>query len=265
MGLVFPDQACAGLLSEWSLMSPDKRVVIVTGASRGIGEAIAIAFASCGDRVVVNYLKSDELAEAVVEKVKAAGGDGFAFKADISKLDSAMALCKAAVDRYGRIDVLVNNAGASSSGFLMLTGPSDWQSAIDTNLTGVFNTCKAALPYMFDARSGVIINVASLSGITGLAGEVPYSAAKGGVIAFTAAFAKEVARFNIRVNAVAPGFIESEMTDKMSDAEKKRHAGAVPLGRFGRPSEVSGVVRFLASKEASYITGETLVVSGGMP
>lgn len=246
-------------------MSSDNRVVIVTGASRGIGEAIATTFASCGDSVVVNYLNNDALADGVVAGVKSAGGDGFAFKADISSFDGATALCKAAVDRYGRIDVLVNNAGSLSSGFLMLTGPSDWHSAIDTNLTGVYNTCRAALPYMFDAKSGVVVNVASLSGITGLAGEVPYSAAKGGVIAFTAAFAKEVARFNIRVNAVAPGFIESEMTDKMSDAEKKRHASAVPLGRFGMPSEVAGVVRFLASKEASYIIGETLVVSGGLP
>lgn len=246
-------------------MSSDKRVVIVTGGSRGIGEAIALAFASCGDAVVVNYLKSDGLAEDVVKKVKAAGGDGFAFKADISRLDEAMILCKAAIDRYGRIDVLVNNAGASSSGFLMLTGPSEWESAISTNLTGVFNTCKAALQYMFDSKSGVIVNVASLAGITGLAGEVPYSAAKGGVISFTAALAKEVARFAIRVNAVAPGFIESEMTHAMSEAEKKRHAGVIPIGRFGRPSEVAGVVRFLASNEASYITGETLVVSGGLP
>ncbi len=246
-------------------MSSDNRVVIVTGGSRGIGEAIALAFASCGDAVVVNYHKSDGLAEDVVKKVKAAGGDGFAFKADISRLDEAMILCKAAIDRYGRIDVLVNNAGTSSSGFLMLTGPSEWESALSTNLTGVFNTCKAALQYMFDSKSGVIVNVASLAGITGLAGEVPYSAAKGGVISFTAALAKEVARFNIRVNAVAPGFIESEMTLAMSEAEKKRHAGVIPIGRFGRPSEVAGVVRFLASKEASYITGETLVVSGGLP
>ncbi len=246
-------------------MSQNRRVVIVTGASRGIGEAIAIAFASCGDLVVVNYLKSDGLAEAVVEKVKAAGGDGFAYKADVSRLDEAMAMCKAVIDRYGRVDVLVNNAGASSGGFLMLTGPSEWEAALSTNLTGVFNVCKAALTYMFDAKSGVIVNVASLSGITGLAGEVPYSAAKGGVISFTAALAKEVARFNIRVNAVAPGFIESEMTEGMSDAEKKLHAGAIPIGRFGRPSEVSGAVRFLASEEASYITGETLIISGGLP
>lgn len=249
----------------WRLMSQDRRVVIVTGASRGIGEAIAIAFASSGDAVVVNYLKSDELAEAVVEKLKAAGGDGFAYKADVSNLDEAMAMCKAVFERYGRIDVLVNNAGASSGGFLMLTGPSEWAASLATNLTGVFNACKAALTYMFDAKSGVIVNVASLSGITGLAGEVPYSAAKGGVISFTAALAKEVARFNIRVNAVAPGFIESEMTEGMSDAEKKRHAGAIPIGRFGRPSEVSGAVRFLASEEASYITGETLLISGGLP
>ena len=246
-------------------MSSDNRVVIVTGGSRGIGEAIALAFASCGDAVVVNYLKSYGLAEDVVKKVKAAGGAGFAFKADISRLDEAMILCKTAIDRYGRIDVLVNNAGTSSSGFLMLTGSSEWESAISTNLTGVFNTCKAALQYMFDSKSGAIVNVASLAGITGLAGEVPYSAAKGGVISFTAALAKEVARFNIRVNAVAPGFIESEMTLAMSEAEKKRHAGVIPIGRFGRPSEVAGVVRFLASNEASYITGETLVVSGCIP
>jgi len=243
----------------------DKRVVLVTGASHGIGEAIAIEFAGRGDIVVVNYNSSAAGAGAVVEAVRSAGGDGLAIKADISKFTEVNTMLEEVVTRFGRIDVIVNNAGITRTGFLMLLEEQSWDDVINTNLKGVFNTCKAAMPFLIDQRAGVIVNVSSLSGITGLAGEVPYSASKGGVIAFTRAFSKEVARFGIRVNAVAPGVIETEMIEALADAEKERFLRDIPMGRFGTPGEVASVVAFLASPGAGYITGETIVISGGLP
>lgn len=243
----------------------DKRVVIVTGGSGGIGEAISLGFAFAGDIVVINYRSNAGRADETAQKIKAAGGEAFTVQADISSTGDAERLVAQVVLKYGRIDVLVNNAGIAKSGFLMLMGEAAWDEVIDTNLKGVYNMSKAVLPHMFDKKSGCIVNVSSLSGVTGLAGEVPYSAAKGGVISFTKALAKEVAKFGIRVNAVAPGFIDTEMMDSLNGADKERHMKSIPLGRFGRPEEVSGVVRFLASKEASYIIGETIIVSGGIP
>lgn len=243
----------------------DKRVVIVTGGSGGIGEAISLGFARAGDIVVINYRSNAGRADETAQKIKAAGGEAFTVQADISSTGDAERLVAQVVSKYGRIDVLVNNAGIAKSGFLMLMGEAAWDEVIDTNLKGVYNMSKAVLPHMFDKKSGCIVNVSSLSGVTGLAGEVPYSAAKGGVISFTKALAKEVAKFGIRVNAVAPGFIDTEMMDSLNGADKERHMKSIPLGRFGRPEEVSGVIRFLASKEASYIIGETIIVSGGIP
>ncbi len=241
------------------------RVVLVTGGSRGIGAAISLDFAGCGYSVVVNYLSNRARAEALVEKIRGAGGDAFPVRADVSKAEDVAEMVATVVDRYGRIDVLVNNAGIAKGGFLMLIDEATWQDVIDTNLRGVFNTCKSVMPHMIDAKRGAIVNVSSLSGITGLAGQVPYSAAKGGVIALTRALAKEVAHFGILVNAVAPGVIETDMTEEMTDKDKQRFIDNIPLGRFGTPEEVSGVVLFLASSAAGYITGETIVVSGGIP
>ena len=243
----------------------DKRVVIVTGGSGGIGEAISLGFARAGDIVVINYRSNAGRAEKTAQKINAAGGEAFTVQADISSTEDAEKLVTQVVSRYGRVDVLVNNAGIAKSGFLILMGEVAWDEVIDTNLKGVYNMSKAVLPHMFDKKSGCIVNVSSLSGVTGLAGEVPYSAAKGGVISFTKALAKEVAKFGIRVNAVAPGFIDTEMMDSLNSADKERHMKSIPHGRFGRPEEVSGVVGFLASKEASYIIGETIIVSGGIP
>jgi len=242
-----------------------KRVVLVTGASHGIGEAIALEFARCGDIVVVNYNSSASGAEAVVELVRSAGGKGLAIKADVSKFPEVNVMLEEVVTRFGRIDVIVNNAGITRTGFLMLLEEEGWDDVINTNLKGVFNTCKAAMPFLIDQRAGVIVNVSSLSGIIGLAGETPYSASKGGVIAFTRAFSKEVARFGIRVNAVAPGVIETEMTESLADADKEKFRRDIPMGRFGSPAEVASVVGFLASAGAGYITGETIVISGGLP
>ncbi|MFQ5585668.1 MAG: 3-oxoacyl-ACP reductase family protein, partial [Thermodesulfobacteriota bacterium] len=249
---------------ENSCSEGEGRVVLVTGGSRGIGEAICMEFAHPGNTVVVNYRSSRSKAEEVVEKVKSCGGKAFSIKADVAVPGEVKGMVEEVAGRCNGIDVLVNNAGLTRSGFLMLVGEEAWEEVMDTNLKGVFNTCKAVIPSMIDRKKGIIINISSLSGIIGLAGEVPYSAAKGGVIALTRALSKEVARFGILVNAVAPGVIESEMTEGLPDADRERFKRDIPLQRFGKPEEVSGVVRFLASPEARYITGETVVVSGGL-
>ena len=243
----------------------DRRVVLVTGGSRGIGEAISLTFGKSGYAVAVNYNSNRQKAESVVSSIKDAGSDAIAIKADVSKADEVFRMVDTVVEKYGRLDVLVNNAGMAKGGLLMLMDDKDWDNVIDINLKGVFNCCKAAVRQMIAQKKGAIINVSSLSGITGLSGQSDYSAAKGGVIAFTKAIAKELAQFGILVNAVAPGIIDTEMIGDIPDTVKKRFLEAIPLKRFGRPEEVAGIIKFLASPEASYITGETIVVSGGLP
>jgi len=242
-----------------------KRVVLVTGGGRGIGEAISVIFGKNGDIVVVNYLSNEKRAMEVVAKIKEADGEAIALKADISRHDEAFRMVDDIVEKYGRLDVLVNNAGMAKGGLLMLLDEKDWDSVINSNLKGVFNCCKAAVRQMIAQKKGIIINVSSLSGITGLAGQSDYSAAKGGVIAFTKAIAKELAQFGILVNAVAPGVIDTEMIGDVPEAIRKKFLEMIPLKRFGKPEEVAGIVKFLASSEASYITGEAIVVSGGLP
>ena len=242
-----------------------KRVVLVTGGGRGIGEAISVIFGKNGDIVVVNYLSNEKRAREVVAKIKEADGEAIALKADISRHDEAFRMVDDIVEKYGRLDVLVNNAGMAKGGLLMLLDEKDWDSVINANLKGVFNCCKAAVRQMIAQKKGIIINVSSLSGITGLAGQSDYSAAKGGVIAFTKAIAKELAQFGILVNAVAPGVIDTEMIGDVPEAIRKKFLEMIPLKRFGKPEEVAGIVKFLASSEASYITGEAIVVSGGLP
>lgn len=242
-----------------------RRVVIVTGGSRGIGEAICLAFAAEGAAVAVGYRTNEALADEVVKKVEAAGGEAMAVGCDVSKTGEAREMVDAVVRRFGTVDVLVNNAGIERSGLLLFTGEEDWDEVVDTNLKGVFNVSKAVVPHMIDRKNGVIVNVSSLSGITGLAGQAAYSASKGGVIAFTRALAKELAPFGILVNGVAPGMVETSMTDEMDEKIKKGFIDMIPLRRFAAAGEVAGVVRFLASPDASYITGETIVVSGGIP
>ena len=242
-----------------------KRVVLVTGGGRGIGEAISVIFGKNGDIVVVNYLSNEKRAREVVAKIKEADGEAIALKADISRHDEAFRMIDDIVEKYGRLDVLVNNAGMAKGGLLMLLDEKDWDSVINANLKGVFNCCKAAVRQMIAQKKGIIINVSSLSGITGLAGQSDYSAAKGGVIAFTKAIAKELAQFGILVNAVAPGVIDTEMIGDVPEAIRKKFLEMIPLKRFGKPEEVAGIVKFLASSEASYITGEAIVVSGGLP
>src|SRR4030042_446788 len=241
-----------------------KRIVLVTGGSKGIGKAIVTAFAEADDAVVINYSKSKNEAEALKEELSQRNDSISIEKADVANYAQVKEMINNVIEKHGRIDVLVNNAGITRDSFLMLMSERDWNDVIDINLTGVFNCSKAVSEYMISRRGGVIINIASLSGITGLPGQTNYSAAKGGVIAFTKALAKELASFGIRVNAVAPGVIETEIINSLDERIKHNFLSHIPLKRFGRPEEVASVAEFLASQEASYITGETICVTGGL-
>jgi len=241
-----------------------RKVALVTGGSRGIGKAVVEAFAGAGYDVVVNYAKSCAEAEALKAELSLKNQSIALEQADVSDHIRAKLMIDNVISRFGRLDVLVNNAGITRDCFLMLMSQDDWSEVISTNLTGVFNCSKAATAHMIEQRRGVIINISSLSGITGLPGQTNYAAAKGGVISFTRALSKELASFGIRVNAVAPGVIETEMIESLGKRAKDGFIEAIPLRRFGRPHEVAAVVKFLASDDASYITGETICVTGGL-
>jgi len=239
------------------------QVALVTGASRGIGRAIALALAAEGAQVVVNYARSGEAAEAVVAQIVADGGSAIALQADVSQADQVEALINSTLEKFGRIDVLVNNAGITRDTLLLRMKPEDWQAVIDLNLTGVFLCTRAVAKGMLKHRSGRIINIASVAGQMGNPGQANYSAAKAGVIGFTKTVAKELASRGITVNAVAPGFIETDMTDELSNPEDILKF--IPLGRFGQPDDIAGMVRFLAAAPAAaYITGQVFNVDGGM-
>jgi len=240
------------------------KVVIVTGGSRGIGKAIALRFGSLGAKVAVNYLSNAAAAEEVVEAIRSQGGEALAIRADVGDPAEASALIEQVLETWGRVDCLVNNAGITRDTLLLRMTEEAWSSVINTNLTSVYNCTKAVLRPMFKQRSGVIINIASVVGIIGNAGQANYAAAKAGIIAFTKSIAREAAARNIRVNAVAPGFIESDMTAKLPPEVVAQYQNNIPLGRLGSPDDVAKAVTFLASEDASYITGQTLVVDGGL-
>ncbi len=239
------------------------QVAIVTGASRGIGKAIAIALASEGAKVIINYASSANAAEAVVQEIANNGGEAIALHADVSHEVQVDSLIKTAIDKWGRVDILVNNAGITRDTLLLRMKLEDWQAVIDLNLTGVFLATRAASKIMLKQRSGRIINIASVAGQMGNPGQGNYSAAKAGVIGFTKTVAKELASRGITVNAVAPGFIATDMTANLGNTDDILKF--IPLGRYGQPEEIAGMVKFLAADPAAaYITGQVFNVDGGM-
>lgn len=238
------------------------QTALVTGASRGIGRAIAIALGETGAEVVVNYSSSPDAAEEVVNTINSSGGKAYAIQANVAEEDEVNALIKTLLERSGRIDVLVNNAGITKDGLLMRMKTEDWQAVINLNLNGVFLCTRAVARPMLKQKSGRIINITSVVGLMGNAGQANYAAAKAGVVGLTQSSAKEFASRGITVNAVAPGFIATDMT---KDLKAEAILAAIPLGSFGTPEHVAGAVRFLASDPAAaYITGQVLQVDGGM-
>ena len=241
----------------------DGKVAIVTGSSRGIGKAAAIALAEQGGKVVVNYASSSHAAQEVVSEIIAAGGEAIAIQADVSQAPQVDVLIKDTMEQYGRIDVLVNNAGITRDTLLLRMKPEDWQAVIDLNLTGVFLCTRAVSKIMLKQRSGRIINISSVAGLIGNPGQANYSAAKAGVIGFTKTVAKELAPRGVTANVVAPGFIATDMTGNLKNTEEILKF--IPLARYGQPEEVAGLIRFLAADPAAaYITGQVMNVDGGM-
>ena len=240
------------------------KVALVTGASRGIGQATAIELAKAGADIVVNFIGNEAVAQETVEAIEALGRKVIKIKADVGNAEEVQAMVDEAVATFGHIDILVNNAGITRDGLLIRMKDSDWDDVLNINLKGVYLVSKAVAKIMVKQRSGRIINMTSVSGVTGNVGQANYAAAKAGVIGFTKTCAKELAARGITVNAVAQGFIETAMTDVLPEKIKEGIAATVPFGRMGQPEEIASVVTFLASDFASYITGQVLNVDGGM-
>ena len=242
----------------------ENKIAVVTGAGRGIGRGIALALAREGAMVVVNYNGSKERAEEVVRTIEEAGGKAVAIQCNISDFEAAKEFFANVVKEYGKIDILVNNAGITKDNLMMKMSEEEFQSFIQTNLAGTFHGVKFVTRPMMKQRQGRIINIASVSGVIGNMGQANYSASKAGVIGLTKAAAKELASRNITVNAVAPGFVATEMTDVLSDSVKEAAVATIPLGRFGEVEDIAETVVFLASDKAKYITGQVICVDGGI-
>jgi 3-oxoacyl-[acyl-carrier protein] reductase len=240
------------------------KAALVTGASRGIGREIALELARQGANVAVNYAGSEAKALEVVEEIKAMGQDAIAIQCDVSNSESVAEMVKTTIDTFGKLDILVNNAGITKDNLLMRMKDDEWDAVINTNLKGVFLCTKAVTRQMMKQRSGRIINISSIVGTIGNPGQANYVAAKAGVMGLTKTAAKELSSRGITVNSVAPGFITTDMTDKLTDEIKQAMLSQIPLGQFGEPRDIANVVVFLASEEGRYMTGQTLHVDGGM-
>ena len=240
------------------------RVAIVTGGTKGIGKTICLLFAKEGAIVIANFSKDVNAAEDLMKEAKSKGLNIRLFKADVTQFDQVKEMVEETYAQYGRIDILINNAGLVRDNFLMLMNDDDWDSLIKTNLNSLFYCCKAVIRKMIPERKGKIINISSISGILGTSGQTNYAATKGGGISFTKSLARELGPFNIHVNAVAPGLIESDIVSKMPQEKVEAIIKSSSLGRIGKPEEVAQVVLFLASEDSDYITGQTIVVDGGI-
>ena len=240
------------------------QVAIVTGGTKGIGRAISLLLADEGAKVVANFSRGVEAAENLMEEAKLERLSMGLFKADVTQFDQVKEMVEETFAQYGRIDILVNNVGLVRDNFLMLMSDEDWDSLLRANLTSLFHCCKAVIRKMIPQRKGKIVNISSISGILGTSGQTNYAATKGGMISFTKSLARELGPFNIHVNAVAPGLIESEVVSKMPKEKVEAILKSSSLGRIGKSEEVAKVVLFLASEHSAYITGQTIVVDGGI-
>jgi 3-oxoacyl-[acyl-carrier protein] reductase len=240
------------------------KTVIISGATRGIGRAIAFELAGEGANISFNYLKSDNEAMALEKEIKDLGVNAKSYQVDIKTYNAVKSWVDDTKKLFGGIDIVVNNAGIIKDKALALMEPYDWQEVINTNLDGTFNLTRAAIVTLIKQKSGVIINIASVSGIVGIPRQTNYSASKAGIIGFTKSLAREIAPYNIRVNAVAPGFIETDMLNDLKEEYKQQILKQIPLMRLGRPEEVAKAVKFLVSDDAGYITGHTVVIDGGI-
>lgn len=240
------------------------KIAVVTGASRGIGKAIAMKFAQLGATVVINYNGSAQKAEEVKQSIIADGGRAVIKQCNVADYDACEAFIKEVIDQFGRIDILVNNAGITKDGLIMRMSEEDFTNVVDVNLKGTFHCIRFASRQMMKQRSGRIINMSSVVGISGNAGQINYAASKAGVIGMTKSAAKELASRGITVNAIAPGYIETDMTNVLSDKVKEETMKQIPLGRLGQTGDIAAAAAFLASDEAGYITGQVLAVDGGM-
>lgn len=238
------------------------KVAIVTGGTRGIGRAIVFELIQNGAKVVFTYLKSDETAGIILDEIKKLRGEAEAIKADNRSFDDSRKVVEETLNKFEKLDILINNAGIIKDKALMMMEPAEWQEVIDTDLTGYFNMSKACIVTMLKQKSGNIVNISSVAGIVGTARQVNYSSAKAGIIGLTKSLAKEVAAYNIRVNAVAPGYIETDMTKDLK--QKENMLKLIPCGRFGKAEEIARVVSFLVSDNAGYITGQVIKVDGGL-
>lgn len=241
-----------------------KQIAFITGATRGIGKQIAITLAKEGYNIAINYRKENEELKETKEQIESNNVECLAVQGDVSNFEDTEKMVKQIIEKYGKIDVLVNNAGITKDMLLMRMKKEDFENVIDVNLVGTFNITKNVIPYMMKQKSGRIINISSVVGVSGNAGQTNYSASKAGIIGFTKSLAKEVGSRNILVNAVAPGFIETQMTENLKEEMKQEISKTIPLKRMGKAEDVANVVKFLASPDSSYITGQVINIDGGM-